>query len=254
MKGIILDIDGVLVRGNELVEGSLEAVRKLESAGIVICYLTNNSTRRKDMLLDGLVGSGFPPGHVVTSALAASRWVIERNGPSRCLVVGERGLSEELIGDGHEVVEAGTDGGPFDFLVAGLDRYFDYAKLEDALNAVRNGAVFVATNRDPTLPTEGGGVLPGAGTMISAIETCTGVKPVVVGKPESFSTMLALKEMGLEPAEVLMVGDRPDTDMEAGLRAGCRCAMVLTGDVKDLKDDRFQVYPDLLTLVRKELE
>ncbi|MFW3146924.1 MAG: HAD-IIA family hydrolase [Thermoplasmatota archaeon] len=252
MKGIILDIDGVLLRGKEVVPGSLEAAGMLHEAGIGICYLTNNSTRRKDVLLDRLVGLGFPPGLVVTSALAASKWILARNGMSKCLVVGERGLSEELIGDGHDVVGAGTGAGidDLDFLVAGLDREFNYAKLEDALAAVRNGAVFVATNRDPTLPTEGGGVLPGAGAIISAIETCTGVEPVVVGKPESFSTELALNEMELEPGDVLMVGDRPDTDMEAGLRAGCRAAMVLTGDTADPEDGRFEVHADLLTLVK----
>ena len=251
MKGFILDIDGVLKRGGEIVPGSLEAVRRIIERGMKICYLTNNSTRNRKDTVTSLTYLGYPDEPVVSSAQAAARYILEESGPSRCLVVGETGLLDELSAVGHETVMAGRGEEGMDYVVAGLDRDLTYAKVRDALWTIRNGARFVATNRDPTLPTEKGKVLPGAGAVVAAIALCTGIEPVVVGKPEPYSTILALDEMGLDPDDVLMVGDRYDTDILAGKAAGCRVAMVQTGEVKDVEDSELAVFKDLLTLVRE---
>jgi len=249
MKGVILDIDGVLRRGSEVVPGSIEAVEGLVEKGLSICYLTNNSTRTREAMLSTLTSMGFPPALVVSSAQAAAEYIKEISGAARCLVFGEKGLFEELSIAGHDPVLAGDGDWRADFVVAGLDRDLTYAKVRDSLWAIREGATFVATNRDPTLPMEGGRVVPGAGTTIAAIVECSGVEPVVVGKPEPYSTILALREMGLAAEDVLMVGDRPDTDIAAGKAAGCQVAMVLTGDVGEPPERDFQVYRDLLELV-----
>lgn len=251
MHAVILDLDGVLRRGRTPIEGSVEAVKLLNDKGVRICYLTNNSTRSRDVILEELSVMGYPAAGIISSAQAAGKLICERSGPSRCLVVGEQGLVRELEDQDHEVFEAGNADGDvtMDYVVAGLDRAITYTKIVDALRAIRDGAVFIATNRDPTLPIEGGGVAPGAGTIISAIETCSGTAPIVVGKPETYSTGLAIEELDMEPWEVLMVGDRPDTDILAGKRAGCNVAMVLTGDSDKPADADHPVYRDLLSLV-----
>lgn len=268
MKGAILDLDGVLKRGSEPIPGSPEAVADMIDAGLSICYLTNNSTRTRGEVRLSLKGLGYPEAPVVTSAYGAARYIKEKLGLSRCLVIGERGLMHELDRIGHEAVPAGEGRGiapleksvwmkdvgeplwdmEVDCVVAGLDRTLTYTRIADALWAIRNGADFIATNSDPTLPWEEGKVLPGAGTIISALETCSGVKAEVVGKPNPYTTRLAAMELDLEPEEIIMIGDRVDTDMAAGRRAGCRVAMVLSGDMEDPKQEDLKVYSNLKEL------
>ncbi|MEA3557970.1 MAG: hypothetical protein U9R75_01825, partial [Candidatus Thermoplasmatota archaeon] len=139
MKGVILDLDGVLRRGRSPIPGSVEAVLHLASRGVSICYLTNNSTRKGTELVSELMNMGYPDAEIVTSARAASMYIIGEHGPSRCLVVGERGLLEELELAGHEAFMAGElqRYAGFDHVVAGLDRDLTYAKVRDALGAIR---------------------------------------------------------------------------------------------------------------------
>ncbi|MBN1538512.1 MAG: HAD-IIA family hydrolase [Candidatus Thermoplasmatota archaeon] len=248
MKGIILDIDGVLVRGKEIIKGSPEAVRSFLGRGMTVTYLTNNSTMTNEQTLMKLRSMGFPTAFVIGSAFAAATYIKEEFGPARCLVVGEMGLLQELVLAGHEAIMAGDGNRSFDFVVAGLDRTLTYSKIDDALHAIRGGARFIATNRDPTLPVEKGEVQPGAGAVVAAISTCSGVDPIVVGKPDPYSTELALKRMGLQAEEVLVVGDRIDTDIAAGRAAGCHVALVRTGDMVDLSGSSLPVYRDLLEL------
>jgi 4-nitrophenyl phosphatase len=253
-KGVILDLDGTIKRGGQPIPGAVDAVRALLGSGIMVCYLTNNSTRSTKGSLTGLTDMGFPEAPLISSSLAASILIRERLGSARCLVVGEEGLIEELRAGGHDPIMAGKMAkGPFDALVAGLDRSFDYGKLNEALSALRGGALFIATNRDPTLPVEGGTVLPGAGSIISAIMTASGLTPLVAGKPEPFSTGLAVRGMGCLPRDVLVVGDRPETDALAAKRAGCMAALVRTGeDRPDLEPD-VPRYDDIGALVRELL-
>lgn len=255
MKGIIIDIDGVLRRGKDIIPGSIEAVNGLVEMGLKICYLTNNSTKTRTQVLSSLTKMGFPKATIVTSAQAAADFILFKRSHARCLVVGEEGLFKELKAAGHKPTHAGNVNTRkrFDFVVAGLDRSLSYDKIRDALHAIEKGAQFIATNTDPTLPVEGGKVLPGAGTTIAAIVECSGVDPIVIGKPKPFSTRLALSKMKLEPEDVLMIGDRYDTDIAAGKAAGCQVAMVLSGDIKEVDDLDLDVYPDLLTLF-KEIE
>lgn len=269
MKGVILDLDGVLKRGADSIPGSVEAVDILIEKGIKIAYLTNNSTRTRNEVQRSLMDLGYPEAPVITSAYGASRYIKEKIGRSRCLVIGERGLIRELEQGGHEAVPAGEGRGirsigsapwfwkggedltdvEVDVVVAGLDRTFTYTKLADALWAIRNGADLIATNDDPTLPWEHGKVLPGAGTMIRPLEESSGITAAIVGKPNPYTTYLAAMELELDTKDILMVGDRPDTDIAAGRNAGCRTAMVLTGDVEDPKDRGLEVFKDLKDLV-----
>ncbi len=255
VKGIILDIDGVLVRGREVIPGSVEAVRKLSEVGIRICYLTNNPTKSRRDIATFLKELGFASsGNVITSGMATSRYILNEMGPSRCLVIGEKGLEEELKNLGHYVIspvdKSIDERGPTaECVVCSLDREFNYSKLTNGLRALRDGARFIATNEDPTLPCEDGNVLPGGGSIVAALKTASGMEPFVVGKPNPYSTLMAVNLMDLDPTEVLMVGDRYDTDIAAGRAAGTDVALVLSGDIKECPEVGLSCYPDLPRLV-----
>ena len=161
-------------------------------------------------------------------------------GRARVLVVGETGLTTAAQGEGLEVCEDGAD-----WVVAGLDRGFDYQKLARATRAIRGGARFVASNADALLPIEGGDVLPGAGSIVAAIRAATGVEPVVVGKPEPAMFQAGVQKLGgLQAAEVAMVGDRLDTDIAGGRAAGLRTILVLTGVTTRALLNAASVQPD----------
>jgi 4-nitrophenyl phosphatase len=121
------------------------------------------------------------------------------------------------------------DGWQPDYVVVGLDRRFDYSALQRACSAIRRGAAFIATNTDATLPIEGGELWPGAGSIVASISTCSGVEPLVIGKPNIYMADLALQMLELPADRVLCVGDRLDTDILFGARAGLPTALVLTG-------------------------
>jgi 4-nitrophenyl phosphatase len=169
------------------------------------------------------------PAEILTSAQAATAFVrahAERG--ARVCIVGEAGLRQAAVEEGLTIVDDGQTS--VDWVVAGLDRAFDYAKLTSATRAIMAGARFVATNADALLPIEGGQVIPGAGSIVAAIQTATGIAPIVVGKPEPGLFEHGLRRLGgLEPEQVAMIGDRIDTDVVGGQRAGLRTILVLSG-------------------------
>jgi 4-nitrophenyl phosphatase len=225
----ILDLDGTLFRGNEALPGAVETVAELRRRGAGIRYLTNNSSLTRSQYAAKLTGMGFeaPEEEVYSSGLGTAAYLRER-GHRRAFVVGEPGLHETLRAAGIETVEEGAD-----FAVVGICRSFSYDLLNGAMQAILGGAEFVATNPDPTYPLEGGRLIPGAGSIVAAVRACSGREPFVVGKPNPFLVELILKEAGLRPEEALVVGDRVDTDLESGRRAGCPTHLVLTGVTKE---------------------
>jgi 4-nitrophenyl phosphatase len=189
-------------------------------------FLTNNSTRTRDYFADKLcrMGIAATPEEMYNSGFGAGRHLVEV-GHRRTFVVGEPGLVQTLREAGVQVVEEER----VDAVVSGLCRSFSYDLMNAAMQRILLGAEYVATNRDATYPIEGGRFTPGAGSIAAAISTCSGVEPFVVGKPNPYLVRLAMEEAGLSPEEVLAVGDRLDTDIESGRRAGCDTFLVLTG-------------------------
>ena len=122
-----------------------------------------------------------------------------------------------------------------DFVVVGLDYELTYHKLQLACTAIRRGARFIATNADLTLPVEGGDLWPGAGSIVAALHACSDTTPTVIGKPNTYMASIALERLGLAPTETLCVGDRLETDIACGARAGIPTALLLTG-VSTLED------------------
>ena len=230
-RAYIFDLDGVIYRGEEPQSGAAEIIQTLRSRGEQVYFLTNNSTQSRSQYAEKLTRLGVParPEDVMTSAYATALYIREHKpGNCRAYVVGESGLKQELRSEGIEVVEE-PNGKPIDFVVAGLDREFNYAKLFNAQQAILKGAIFVATNRDPTFPLEEGLLCPGGGTMVAAIQTATGVDPQVIGKPDTYSVKKVMDMAGATPEETVVIGDRLDTDVWGGKRAGARTVLVLTG-------------------------
>jgi 4-nitrophenyl phosphatase len=230
-KTYVFDLDGVIYRGDEPQPHASETVRELRLLNRKVYFFTNNSTKSREDYQAKLRGMDIPAelDEIMTSAHATALYLkSEKADGSRAYVVGEAGLIHELTHAGVEVVQDGS-GGPIDYVVVGLDREFTYKKLTYAQQAVLSGADFIATNRDSTFPVESGTVLPGGGSMVSAVSTACGVEPVVIGKPETYALMKILEFAGSRPEDSVMIGDRLDTDILLGNMVGMHTALVLTG-------------------------
>jgi phosphoglycolate/pyridoxal phosphate phosphatase family enzyme len=228
---VIFDLDGVIYRGHTPIPGAGDVTRWLSSNAYQVYYFTNNSTKTRESYVELLAGYDIATDthHIVTSACLTARYFTE-NGllPATALVVGEGGLAEELKRAGIRVVRRrGTR--PVDYVVVGMDRQFTYRKLHEAQQAVLAGAKLIATNRDATYPVEGGNVIPGGGSIVAAVATAAEREPLLIGKPSPEAGRLIAHHAGVEPHEMLIVGDRLETDIEMGRRAGLLTCLVLTG-------------------------
>jgi HAD superfamily hydrolase (TIGR01450 family) len=227
----LLDLDGVVYRGDDPVPGAPQAVAALREAGRRVIFLTNNSARTPDQVSERLSAMGVPatPRDVVTSAEATATLVVElvarESRPPTAFVIGEGGIREALAAAGLELL----DGEPPEagFVVVGWDRGADYAGLRTATLLVSRGARLVATNADASFPAPGGEMWPGAGALLAAVETASGERATVVGKPHRPLFDAAVQRAGRGRA--LVVGDRIETDVAGGLDADLDAALVLTG-------------------------
>ena len=226
---ILLDLDGVLYRWPDAIPGAAAAVAALREGGKYLAFVTNNSSRTPAQVVErlGSVGVDAMPEEVVTSALATASILAERDVRS-AFVVGVEGLLDALAGAGIRAVSV-SDPLP-DAVVVGFDRRADYAKLKDAAVLVERGAPLFASNADPSFPAPGGESWPGAGALLAAIETTTGVRAEVFGKPEPSLFQRALASTGGE--RPLVVGDRLDTDIAGAGRLGWDSVLVLTGTAR----------------------
>jgi len=230
VKAVVLDLDGVIYRGHTSIPGAKQTAGWLHRTGRQVYYFTNNSTKTRDSYVELLAGYGITSDieHIVTSASLTARYFCD-NGllPATVLVVGEAGLPAELRRAGVRVVRR-RGNRPIDYVVVGMDRKFTYRKLHEAQQAIRSGAAFIATNRDATYPVEGN-VIPGGGSIVAAVATAAQKDPLVIGKPSPEAGRLIAHQAGVPPDQVLMVGDRLETDIEMGRRAGLLTCLVLTG-------------------------
>lgn len=225
-KAAIVDLDGVVYRGEDPIQGSQEAIERMRRAGKTVRFLTNNATKTREEYSEKLSRMGIPtqPDEVLTSGMATGIYITKTMKKKRVYAIGSVSLSIELAREGLELVEWQRA----EVVVTSLDQQFSYQKLYDAMRAVRNGCPLVSTNKDPTVPDEGGFV-PGAGAIASAVEVASGVSSLLVGKPSTIILGVAEGSWGLEKNATLMVGDRLDTDIAAGNSFGWRPILVLTG-------------------------
>jgi 4-nitrophenyl phosphatase len=243
----IFDMDGVLYRGSQPLPGVSELLVTLERRERSYMLATNNSMATADEYVKklGAMGIEVPSSAILTSAIATREYLLSQFKPgSSFYVIGMPSLSEQLFTNGTFQAASGSDPVPAG-VVIGLDKVFTYEKLKIAHAAISAGAQFIATNTDATLPTEAG-LVPGAGSIIASVATATARQPVVIGKPEPTMLQMALRMMGVDPHDAVMVGDRLDTDILAGKRAGMLTLLVLTGVSTRDEIASAEAQPDLV--------
>lgn len=227
IDGCILDMDGVIYRGDTLISEASAFLAALDAAGVAWSMATNNATKTQRDYVEKLARMGIdaPEARIVTSAVATASY-LQHTYPrgTTVYVVGMEALRGAIFGDGY-FVPAGRDAS---VVVSGADFDLRYDDLKVACLAIRAGADYVATNGDRTFPTEDG-LIPGSGAIVAALTAATDVQPLVIGKPSPEMIGSCLEIMGASAGRTLMVGDRLDTDIQAGINAGTQTLLVLTG-------------------------
>ncbi|HEX3790253.1 MAG TPA: HAD-IIA family hydrolase [Pseudonocardiaceae bacterium] len=224
---LLLDLDGTVYRGAEIVDGAAEAVAAAHQAGVAVRYVTNNASRGPEAVAEQLTGLGIPakPDEVTTSAQAAVGVLADRLAPgSTVLVVGADSLADEVTNRG--LVPVRTAGPEVVAVVQGLSRDVGWHELAEATVAIRAGALWVASNMDRTLPTERG-LLPGNGALVAAVRAATDVEPLVAGKPAR--PLMDDSIAASDSRHPLVVGDRLDTDIAGANAVGVDSLLVLSG-------------------------
>jgi 4-nitrophenyl phosphatase len=246
---LIIDMDGVLYRGDRPVPRLGEFFDFLRQRPIPFILATNNSTRTSQEYVDKLAGMGVTvsPEEVLVSGQATARY-LRREYPAgtRVHVFGMPSLRQALTEEGFILADDDVQ-----LVVASMDRNVTYEKLKRATLLIRGGARFIATNLDPTNPSEEG-LIPGTGTMIAALQTASETKPTAVGKPEPIMYQLAMEMMGARPETTAAIGDRADTDILGGKRAGLTTICVLSGSSDRTEAETYEadmIFDDIAHLL-----
>lgn len=238
-KGYLIDLDGTMYRGTELILEAADFVKKLKAENIPYLFVTNNSSRTPSQVAEKLRNFSIPAEEeqVFTTSQATANYIQNLKHDASIYVIGEEGLHTAIAEKGFQLAEENAD-----YVVVGIDREINYEKLATACLAVRNGATFISTNGDVALPTERG-LLPGNGSITSVITVSTKTNPIFIGKPESIIMEQALAVIGTKKKETLMVGDNYDTDIMAGINAGMDTLLVHTGVTKKEHLSVYEVQP-----------
>lgn len=226
LKGLILDMDGVLWHGDKPLPGLTDFFAMLQRRNIKYTLATNNSSRKPEGFAEKAFRLGFDinPRDIITSGTATLRYLREKYPPgSRIHVISDAPLKEQIAGAGFELADETVAA-----VVVSMDRSLTYETIKRGTLLIRDGAEFIATNADASYPAEEG-LLPGSGTLVAAFAASTDRQPVVMGKPEPGIFELALKQMGLTAGQVASVGDRLETDIAGGQRLGMRTILLLSG-------------------------
>ncbi len=238
-RNFFIDMDGVLVKGSTPIPGAGDFLKRLQDNGRNYLVLTNNPLRTPRDLSHRLRNSGLdvPPEHIFTSAIATARFLQSQKPDGTAFVIGESGLTEAI----HEAGYIITDTNP-DYVVLGETEHYNYEMLTRAVRLIANGAQFIGTNPDVSGPTEHG-IAPGCGATAALIQKATGKAPFFVGKPNPLMMRTALNYLGAHSQESVMVGDRMETDVIAGVESGMQTVLVLTGMTSREDVERFPYRP-----------
>src|SRR5438034_5046562 len=226
--GFLIDMDGVLYRGPELIPGADVFIRELRTRDIPFRLLTNNSQRtRRDVAAKlARLGIDVDDEHVFTSAMATARYLARQKPRGTAFVIGEGGLLTALHLNGYTVVDHAPD-----YVVVGEGRAYNLELIETAVRMIVSGAKLIATNLDPNCPTQSG-LRPGCGAMVAVLEAATGVKAFSVGKPSPLMMRAARTELGLRTDETTMVGDTMETDILGAVQLEFHSVLVLSGGTR----------------------
>lgn len=247
IRGLVLDMDGVLWHGNKPLPGLDRFAQLVQRCELKYVLATNNPSKSPDEFARKAIRMGFPvqPNQVITAGTATIDYM-HRSYPTgtRIYTVCSDVLREQLDQAGFVLARDNVEA-----VVVSMDPEISYEKLKRGTLLIRGGAKFIATNPDPFYPSDEG-FLPGSGTLVEAFAASTARRPVVMGKPEPFMYKLASTRMGLKPSEIVCVGDRLDTDVLGGLGAGMKTILVLSGVATEADLERSSVKP---TWVSKSL-
>lgn len=244
-KALILDMDGVVWKGDAPIGDLPATFRKIRERGLKFAFATNNGTKTPEEYQQKLAGLGVDvePWQVVTSALSVADLMTKRHPHGmKVFMIGENGIRVALEDKGFEVV--GVEDAPqAEAVVMGIDRDISFSKVAEATLLIRAGRPFYTTNTDRTFPTPRGEV-PGSGSWLAVVTSATRVEPLVAGKPFPYLMELALERLGTSKSETLVVGDRLETDIAAGKAVGCPTAFVLSGVGK--REEAKEWNPDII--------
>ncbi len=238
-KNYITDMDGVLVSGQTIIPGADQFLQRLKARGAEYLVLTNNPMYTPLDLAHRLrtIGLDIPPERIFTSAMATARFLGSQRPRGTAFVIGESGLTEAIHSAGYVI----TDHDP-DYVVLGETASYNLPLITKAIRLIARGARFIATNPDPSGPSEGG-VVPACGALAALIEKASGVSPFFVGKPNPLMMRTALNYLDVHSENTVMVGDRMDTDIIAGVESGMETILVLTGVTRREDVARYPYQP-----------
>jgi NagD protein len=238
-RGFICDMDGVIYHGSRLLEGSKSFVDWLKSEGKQFLFLTNSSARSPRELHQKLMHMGIEVGedHFITSGMATAHFIASQYPGGRVFAIGDSGLYQALYEAGLSIDENQPD-----YVVVGETRSYSYEKIETAILLVLAGAKLIGTNPDLTGPTERG-IGPACRALIAPIEMVTGRQAYFIGKPNPLIMRHARTLLGCERDETVIIGDRMDTDIVAGIESGIDTVLVLSGITKESDLDRYPYKP-----------
>ncbi|HET9922074.1 MAG TPA: HAD-IIA family hydrolase [Ktedonobacteraceae bacterium] len=239
VKNYLIDMDGVLLKGNTLIPGAADFVQRLREQSIPFLIFTNNSEYTPRDLQTRLhyMGLDVPPEAIFTSALATAQFLHSQRPGGKAYAIGESGLTTAL----HDIGYVLTDQEP-EYVVLGETMTYSFERITRAIRFINAGARFIATNPDVMGPGEGG-IVPATGAVASLISAATGVTAYFVGKPNPLMMRTALRAINAHSEDSAIIGDRMDTDMVAGLESGLRTILVLTGVTTRDMVDRFPYRP-----------
>jgi len=238
-KGFICDMDGVIYHGNKILPGAKNFIEWLQKENKEFLFLTNSSERSPKELSAKLerMGLDVDEKHFYTSALATASFVALQSPGSTAYVIGEAGLINALYDKGISMNDVNPE-----YVIVGETRSYSYEKIEKAVMLVQKGAKLIGTNPDKTGPTEKG-IMPATGALIAPIEIASGRKAYYIGKPNPLMMRHALKKLGTNVNDTVIIGDRMDTDIVAGTESDFETVLVLTGVTAENRVNDFSYRP-----------
>ncbi len=239
VQSYLMDMDGVIVREDQLVPGADRFIARLREAGRSFLVLTNNSRHAPRDTAAHLrrLGLDVTDADIWTSALATARFLSDQRPEGSAFVIGESGLTTALYEAGYTQTEHNPD-----YVVLGETRTYSFERITTAIRLIRGGARFIATNPDDTSPSPDG-PLPATGSVAAMISRASGVKPYYVGKPNPLMMRSALRAIDAHSESTVMIGDRMETDIVSGIEAGMRTVLVLTGSTDRATAETFPFLP-----------
>ncbi|WP_437224028.1 TIGR01457 family HAD-type hydrolase [Planctomicrobium sp. SH661] len=239
-KGFLIDMDGVIYRGSQILPGADRFINMLRDRDLPFLFLTNNSQRTRRDVATKLQRMGIDAYEedIYTCAMATASFLARQKPNGTAYVIGEGGLLQALHEHGYSIVDHDPD-----YVVVGEGRTLTLEMMETAVRLIMKGAKLVATNLDPNCPTQNG-VRPGCGAFIAMLESATGTKAFSAGKPSPVMMAAAVETLGVAPSDVVMIGDTMETDICGGVQMGYETVLLLTGSTSLTDLDQYAFQPD----------